>query len=171
MMSPAPDAVRAGYSRGMVRYRRNFVAGGTYFFTATLVDRKSSVLIAHVEALRVDIRVTRRAHPMRVLPDHLDFISLPAGDADDPNPWQLIKRRLTYAVAKMGAPIARHRMENSRCGSVDSGSIPSAMREISSDTSATAASIPLKHGLVARVRDWPHSSFHHYARRGLSGAK
>jgi hypothetical protein len=24
----------------MVRYRRNFVAGGTYFFTATLVDRK-----------------------------------------------------------------------------------------------------------------------------------
>src|SRR5215475_9645359 len=26
---------------------------------------------------------------------------------------------------------------------------------------------PVKHGLVARVRDWPHSSFHSYVRRGL----
>jgi hypothetical protein len=26
---------------------------------------------------------------------------------------------------------------------------------------------PVKHGLVARVQDWPHSSFHRYVRRGL----
>jgi len=26
---------------------------------------------------------------------------------------------------------------------------------------------PLKHGLVTRVRDWPHSSFHRDARAGL----
>lgn len=26
---------------------------------------------------------------------------------------------------------------------------------------------PLKHGLVARVRDWPHSSFHRDVRAGL----
>lgn len=26
---------------------------------------------------------------------------------------------------------------------------------------------PLKHGLVARVQDWPFSSFHHYVRQGL----
>ena len=26
---------------------------------------------------------------------------------------------------------------------------------------------PVKHRLVARVRDWPHSSFHFYVRRGL----
>ena len=26
---------------------------------------------------------------------------------------------------------------------------------------------PVKHGLVGRVRDWPHSSFHHYVRLGL----
>jgi putative transposase len=26
---------------------------------------------------------------------------------------------------------------------------------------------PVKHGLVARVRDWPHSSFHAYVRQGL----
>ena len=72
----------------MVRYRRNFVTGGTYFFTATLVDRKSRVLIDHVEALRAAIRATRRAHPfiidaIVVLPDHLHIVmTLPAGDAD-----------------------------------------------------------------------------------------
>jgi putative transposase len=26
---------------------------------------------------------------------------------------------------------------------------------------------PVKHGLVKRARDWPHSSFHAYLRRGL----
>jgi putative transposase len=26
---------------------------------------------------------------------------------------------------------------------------------------------PVKPGLVARVRDWPHSSFHRYVRRAL----
>jgi len=25
---------------------------------------------------------------------------------------------------------------------------------------------PVKHGLVSRVPDWPHSSFHRYVRRG-----
>jgi hypothetical protein len=28
----------------MVRYRRNFVPGGTFFFTVTLADRRSLVL-------------------------------------------------------------------------------------------------------------------------------
>ena len=93
----------------MVRYRRNFVAGGTYFFTATLVDRTSSALIDHVNALRAAIRVTRRAHPFMidavvVLPDHLHIVlTLPADDADFPNRWRLIKRRFTTGVLKTGA--------------------------------------------------------------------
>ncbi len=71
----------------MVRYRRNFVAGGTYFFTATLIDRRSSVLVDHVAALRAAMRATRQAHPFTidavvVLPDHLHIVmTLPAGDA------------------------------------------------------------------------------------------
>ena len=28
---------------------------------------------------------------------------------------------------------------------------------------------PVKHGLVPRVADWPHSSFHEYVRRGVLG--
>jgi putative transposase len=35
----------------MVRYRRNLIAGGTYFFTVTLADRTSRALVEHVDAL------------------------------------------------------------------------------------------------------------------------
>ena len=75
----------------MVRYRRNFVAGGTFFFTVTLLDRTSRALTDHVESLRAAVRQTRLAHPFAidavvVLPDHLHMImTLPDGDADYSN--------------------------------------------------------------------------------------
>ena len=63
----------------MVRYRRNFVPVGTYFFTATLADRRSNALIDHIVQLRDAFRATRRAHPFSidavvVLPDHLHIV-------------------------------------------------------------------------------------------------
>jgi hypothetical protein len=36
----------------MVRYRRNFLPAGTYFFTVTLSDRRSMALVDHVGELR-----------------------------------------------------------------------------------------------------------------------
>jgi putative transposase len=44
----------------MVRYRRNFIAGGTYFFTVTLADRTSSALVDNMSALRMAFRIARR---------------------------------------------------------------------------------------------------------------
>jgi putative transposase len=157
----------------MVRYRRNFVAGGTYFFTATLVDRRSSVLIDHVDALRAAFRTTRRAHPFTidaivVLPDHLHIVmTLPEGDADFPNRWQLIKRRFSTAVAATGIPTAQHRNGEHALWQRrfwehtirDEGDFARHVDYIHFN--------PVKHGLVARVRDWPFSSFHRYVRRGL----
>jgi putative transposase len=72
----------------MVGYRRNFVPGGTYFFTLTLVDRRSSALVDHIDALRASFRRARRERPFAidavvVLPDHLHAIlTLPPGGAD-----------------------------------------------------------------------------------------
>jgi putative transposase len=40
----------------MVRYRRNLVPGGSYFFTVTLADRASSAMVHHVDALRMAFR-------------------------------------------------------------------------------------------------------------------
>jgi putative transposase len=72
----------------MVRYRRNFLPGGTYFFTVTLSDRRSTALVDNVAELRDAFRVVRRERPFAidaivVLPDHLHAIfTLPLDDAD-----------------------------------------------------------------------------------------
>jgi putative transposase len=157
----------------MVRYRRNFVAGGTYFFTATLADRTSHALVHHVDALRVSFRATRLAHPFAidaivVLPDHLHIVmTLPQENADYPTRWQLIKRRFTAAVANAGAPIPRH----------PNGEHALWQRRFWEHTIRDDRDFerhvdyvhinPVKHGFVTRVRDWPHSSFHRYVRNGL----
>jgi putative transposase len=157
----------------MVRYRRNLVAGGTFFITATLVDRTSSKLTDHVEALRSAVMLTRRAHPFGldavvVLPDHLHFvITLPEGDSDFPNRLSLIKRRFTNAVEKAGATIARR----------PNGELVLWQRRFWEHTIRDETDFerhidyihfnPVKHNLVTRVRDWPYSSFHRYVRLGL----
>jgi putative transposase len=47
----------------MVRYRRNFLTGGTFFFTATLADRRSQALVDNIELLKQAFRTTRRERP------------------------------------------------------------------------------------------------------------
>ncbi len=63
----------------MVQYRRNRVLGGRYFFTITLRDRKSALLIDHIDLLREAVRKTREARPFTieawvVLPEHMHAI-------------------------------------------------------------------------------------------------
>jgi putative transposase len=50
----------------MVRYRRNLVPGGTYFFTVTLKDRRSSALVDDIDQLRAAFRKVRRAKPFAI---------------------------------------------------------------------------------------------------------
>jgi putative transposase len=40
----------------MVLYRRNRVAGGTYFFTVTLQNRNLTLLVDWIDELRVSVR-------------------------------------------------------------------------------------------------------------------
>src|SRR5215472_7545741 len=81
----------------MTAYRRNLVAGGTYFFTLNLADRRLPLLTDKIGLLRAAFRYTRRRHPFGieaivVLPDHLHTIwRLPEGDADFATRWRLIK--------------------------------------------------------------------------------
>jgi putative transposase len=157
----------------MVRYRRNLVAGGTYFLTVTLADRRSSALVDHIDTLRAAVRVTRGARPFTVdaivvLPDHLHTVmTLPANDADFSSRLSLIKRRFTDALARTGILLPRY----------PNGEIALWQRRFWEHTIRDDKDFerhvdyihfnPVKHGFVARVRDWPHSSFHRYVRRGL----
>jgi putative transposase len=157
----------------MVRYRRNFAAGGTFFFTVTLADRASSALVEHSDALRAAMASTRQRYPFTidaivVLPDHLHVVmTLPDGDADFSNRWSLIKRRFTSSVIAAGARIARH----------GNGELALWQRRFWEHTVRDDRDFerhvdyiyfnPVKHGLVGRVRDWPHSSFHRFVQRGV----
>jgi putative transposase len=47
----------------MTGYRRNFVAGGSFFFTVNLMERRLGLLTQHIDELRSAFRETRRHHP------------------------------------------------------------------------------------------------------------
>ena len=157
----------------MVRYRRNLVAGATYFFTATLADRRSTALTDHIDALRSAFRTTRRTQSFSidaivVLPDHLHVVmTLPDGDHDFPNRWRLVKRRFTETVLKKGASVPRR--ANGEYALWQRRYWEHTIRD-DHDFERHVDYIhfnPVKHGLVSRVRDWPYSSFHRYVRGGL----
>jgi putative transposase len=81
----------------MTDYRRNFVPGGSFFFTVNLVDRRLRLLSERIETLRLAFRETHMRHPftidaMVVLPDHLHAVwTLPEGDAAFAMRWRQIK--------------------------------------------------------------------------------
>ena len=87
----------------MTNYRRNFVPGGSYFFTVNLLDRRSTLLTDHVQMLRAAFRARGLHHPFAidaivVLPDHLHAIwTLPEDDADFAARWRLIKSAFSRA--------------------------------------------------------------------------
>jgi putative transposase len=65
-------------------------AGGPYFFTVNLAARKRTLLVEHVDLLRVVIQKVKAMHPFHieaiaVLPDHLHALwTLPVRDRDWP---------------------------------------------------------------------------------------
>src|SRR5882724_935356 len=104
----------------MVRYRRNFVPGGMFFFTVTLDDWRSSVLVDHIERLCAAFRKTRSERlfaieAIVILPDHLHAIlTLPPGDSDFSDRWRRIKGHFTRSAVAAGVAVSRnHRGEYS----------------------------------------------------------
>lgn len=78
----------------MPNYRRNFVAGGCYFFTVNLLERQRTLLTDHIDLLRDSVRRVRPFHidAWVVLPDHMHCIwTLPPDTDDFPMRWRLIK--------------------------------------------------------------------------------
>ncbi len=98
----------------MTSYRRNFVEGGSFFFTVNLADRRKRLLVEHIDLLRRAFREVRLRHPFSieaivVLPDHLHAIwILPEGDRDFSVRWRLIKAAFFYGATptRMREPMA-----------------------------------------------------------------
>ncbi len=81
----------------MPNYRRNKIPGGTYFFTVTLLNRKSNYLTEHINSLRNSFSKVKNSYPFKigacvVLPEHLHCIwTLPEGDNNFSQRWRIIK--------------------------------------------------------------------------------
>src|SRR5205807_631458 len=101
----------------MTGYRRNFIAGGSFFFTVNLAERRLRLLTDHVDELRAAFREIRERYPfatdaMVVLPDHLHVVwTLPEGDSDFATRWRQIKsafsRKLPIGEAISGSRAAK----------------------------------------------------------------
>src|SRR5438105_3699193 len=97
----------------MVLYRRNFVPGGTYFFTLALHDRKSCLLVKEIHLLKEAFQQVKQQHPFQikayvVLPEHLHMIwSLPIKDANFSKRWQKIKTCFTKSIKKSGIDLSK----------------------------------------------------------------
>jgi putative transposase len=156
----------------MPNYRRAFVPGGCWFFTVNLLDRRKTHLVDHIDALRDAMEKTRVRYPfvidaVVVLPDHIHAIwTLPPGDPNFSVRWRLIKSRFAQALPRP------ERLSHVRKG--ERGIWQRRFWEHLIRNEADYARHveycyinPVKHGLVTRVRDWPHSSFHRDVRAGI----
>jgi putative transposase len=161
----------------MPGYRRNFVPGGTYFFTVNLAERRLPLLTQHIEMLRAAFRYARRRHPFTidaivVLPDHLHAIwTLPEGEADFALRWRLIKATFSRGLPR-GEEVSPSRSRKGERGIWQRRYWEHTLRD-ERDFARHADYIhfnPVKHDYVGRVRDWPYSSFHRLARVGVYAA-
>ena len=81
----------------MPQYRRARIAGGTFFFTVAIADRRDDLLVREVDRLRRIYSSVQSRHPFEtvaicILTDHLHAIwTLPENDDDFPQRWSLIK--------------------------------------------------------------------------------
>jgi putative transposase len=157
----------------MTRYRRNFLPGGSYFFTVNLADRRLGLLIEHIDLLRAAFRQTRVRHPFTVaaaviLPDHLHAIwTLPEDDADFALRWRLIKSGFSRGLPT-GERISASRANKNERGIWQRRYWEHTLRD-EDDFARHLDYIhfnPVKHRHAARVRDWPYSSFRRWVRVG-----
>ena len=90
----------------MVNYRRLKIPGATYFFTVTLRDRKSNLLIEHIDLLKISIKKVQQnlfytTKAIVVLPDHIHTIwELPPRDDNFSLRWMKIKSYFTRSLIK-----------------------------------------------------------------------
>ena len=148
----------------MSDYRRLFVPGGTYFFTLNLRDRRSGLLVRHVDLLRESWREVSETRPFNtlaavVLPDHMHMvISLPEGDADYPARLRLLKsgftRRLPDDVKLNGRKGERNVWQRRYWEHAirDEADLETHINYVHYN--------PVKHGHVAEMDDWPYSTWH-----------
>ena len=162
----------------MPTYRRNFVPGGTYFFTV-VTHRREPFLTTPLarSCLRLAMEEEGAARPFEqvavvLLPDHLHAIwTLPHGDVRYPTRWKRIKERFTDAYLEGGGREGERTASMRKRGERgiwqrrfwehtvrDEDDLERCMNYVHWN--------PVKHGLVSRTADYEWSSFRRWVKNG-----
>lgn len=161
----------------MSEYRRSLVPGGTFFFTVTLADRHSHLLVDNIDRLRNVYQRVQEKYPFEtvavcILPEHLHAIwILPPGDADYSLRWNLIKAGFSRGLPLSGSR-SPSKIKHREKGLWQRRFWEHQIRN-EKDLQQHVDYVhfnPVKHGLVNRVQDWQYSSFHQWVKRGVLDA-
>jgi putative transposase len=162
-----------------MHYRRVRIEGGTYFFTVVTYKRRPIFKDPHfVETLIRSIADVRAAHPFDIpaqviLHDHLHALwTLPEGDSDYPMRWRMIKSAFSREAKDAFDRSALQSQSRAEKGESTVWQRRYWEHTIRGDADFTAHVEyihfnPVKHGLVARPRDWAYSTFRDWVARGL----
>jgi len=162
----------------MPDYRRNYVPGGTYFFTVVTHERRPILTTsAGRKCLGDALREVQAKRPFEVvgivlLPDHLHTVwTLPAGDDRYSLRWAEVKEKSTRKYLGQGGQEAT--LTRSRRWHRERAVWQRRFWEHTCDDERELSRCldylhwnPVKHGLVRRLEDYPWSSFHRYVQMG-----
>ncbi len=156
----------------IMKYRRLYREGGTYFFTVVTENRRP-ILISNIDNLRSAFRHVKKRHPFSIdaiviLPDHLHAIwKLPENDSDFSTRWMLIKKRFSSFLYDF--PVSTIKKSRREKGIWQRRFWEHLIRN-DEDLKRHYDYIhynPVKHGYVSKPADWQYSSFHSCVQKGL----
>ena len=154
----------------MTDYRRFYIPKTTWFFTVNLAERKNNhLLVEKINELRDAFRYVMKQKPFLVMPDHLHCIwTLPQDDGDYSIRWNMLKGRFSRTIDH-GESISKSRQKRRERG-IWQRRFWAHLITDQDDYNRHFDYIhwnPVKHSKVARVAEWPYSSFHRYVRQGI----
>ncbi len=155
-------------------YRRNYIKGGTFFFTVKLADPKSNLLIEHIDLLREAYQFVQQKYPFKteaicILPNHIHCIwTLPEDDSNYSLRWRLLKTKFSshFQAEKHLSSSKQRRKEK---GIWQRRFYEHTIRD-DKDFENCVNYIhynPVKHGWVENVKDWQFSTFHQYVKNQI----
>ncbi len=160
-----------------MRYRRVLQTGATYFFTLVVHERAELFADAsNVVGWRTAVAKVQRKRPFVIeaeviLPDHLHVLwTMPDGDADYATRMRLVKTDFTKSLAlrDTGASTNTSRANKAERDVWQRRYWEHTIRD-EHDFQVRLDYIhynPVKHALVDRAADWPHSTFHAWVEKG-----
>lgn len=162
----------------MSDYRRWYVPGATYFFTV-VTNARRPILTSDLgrDCLRSAIKQVQKRFPFKVfaivlLPDHLHTVwTLPPNDSDYSTRWGRIKELFTreFLAARGPEPSRSESRVQRRERAIWQRRFWEHTCRDEDDLKRFVDYLhwnPRKHGLVARVKDYPWSTFRRFVQQG-----